>query len=214
MSEATNLVCVPRDEIRNVPGEDFSQGLLLLPAKYVPEARRVGILRSPDPARRGCRVCGQRIGRDEEFLEIVIKKIPNGLPSMGFIHTRQCLPEGQEAPESLSREEWTREWEKIHPQPDPEEQYWQSEYDDDRQDESNSYPQERGIVSELIVHVSTGVERTCPLCEDVQIGRGRFEESCNHLIADHGLKCLHVGSETHFGESVNPGIFTVAVFGK
>jgi hypothetical protein len=46
------------------------------------------------------------------------------------------------------------------------------------------------------------------------LGAGRFEDSCNHLISEHGLRCLHAGSETHFEQSTSPAIATVAVFGK
>jgi len=66
------------------------------------------------------------------------------------------------------------------------------------------------IASEIVVRVSSGEGRPCPLCTGVHLDD--FEEACNHLLS-HSLKCLHVGQET---ESTDKGLWqnTVAVFGK
>jgi hypothetical protein len=52
------------------------------------------------------------------------------------------------------------------------------------------------VAKEFIVYVSTNIGKGCPFegC-DFSIGLERFEQSCNHLIQQHGLKCLHVGQE-------------------
>jgi hypothetical protein len=70
------------------------------------------------------------------------------------------------------------------------------------------------IASEFIIYISTHEEKPCPMeaC-DFWLGRG-FEESCNHLLRDHGLPCLHIGQETRRDNSGNPSHRTVAVFGK
>jgi hypothetical protein len=51
------------------------------------------------------------------------------------------------------------------------------------------------------------------LCRGVSLGGDDFEKGCNHLIQEHGMKCLHVGQESDEGDD---GLwhFTVAVFGK
>jgi hypothetical protein len=71
------------------------------------------------------------------------------------------------------------------------------------------------IAKELMVYVSTDEWKGCPMtgCE-FYMGSGKFEESCNHLLQAHGLKCLHVGQETGEDSSGKPWHKTVAVFGK
>ena len=46
-----------------------------------------------------------------------------------------------------------------------------------------------------VVHVSTNVSGRCDLCTKIVGGSGRFEESVNHYIAEHGYELLHVGQE-------------------
>ena len=71
------------------------------------------------------------------------------------------------------------------------------------------------IATEFIVYVSTNVGRRCPFQDcDTHLGLNQFEESCNHLLQQHGLKCLHVGQETSGLGVDEPFHSTVAVFGK
>jgi hypothetical protein len=65
------------------------------------------------------------------------------------------------------------------------------------------------VVKKVIVRIVSGDSRTCPLCDQSLEG---FEESCNHLLQVHKLKCLHIGQET---EDVNRGLQnTVGIFGR
>ena len=71
------------------------------------------------------------------------------------------------------------------------------------------------LASEIIVMVSSNGDRQCPLCHDFSLdGTKDWEESCNHLLREHGLKCLHVGQETAPSFDGSPYHNTVAVFGK
>lgn len=69
------------------------------------------------------------------------------------------------------------------------------------------------LYSVMIVRVSTYESRRCPFCDYSLDGCENFEEACNHLTQVHSLKCLHVGQETHHGDSGEPWHSTVAVFG-
>jgi len=71
------------------------------------------------------------------------------------------------------------------------------------------------LAKESVVHVSTSVGRPCRIngC-GFFLGLDKFQESCNHLIQQHGLKCLHVGQETSHDNDGKPWQSTVAVFGK
>ena len=71
------------------------------------------------------------------------------------------------------------------------------------------------IATKFIVYVSTNEGTGCPIegC-DFFIGLEKFQESCNHLLQKHGLKCLHVGQETSHDNEGKPWHSTVAVFGK
>jgi hypothetical protein len=66
----------------------------------------------------------------------------------------------------------------------------------------------------VLVKVSTNEGRPCPLCNEHLDGTetSKFELACNHLL-EHGLKVLHVGTETIDGHDGNPWHSTVAVFG-
>ena len=73
-------------------------------------------------------------------------------------------------------------------------------------------------LKEVLVVVQTGIGRTCPIkdCEvylDSTEGFG-FEAACNHMLTDHSLTCVHVGTETEEGHDGNPWHLTVAVFGR
>jgi hypothetical protein len=68
------------------------------------------------------------------------------------------------------------------------------------------------IAEEKIVCIYSNYTKQCPLCS-FMLNYGQFEESCNHLMEAHDLKCLHVGQES--GQSSDgPWANTVAVFGK
>lgn len=209
-----NLVSVPDDEMRSVVTE-YGEILepLLIPAKYADEARQVGIRQSPDKSWRRCRVCQKPISMKEDFLAILIQRRENSPPTKGFMHINECMPRDQEVPESLPLRECRKrqnEYMKLHPElfPMPE-----SDSDESSQSDSDDFNLE-GFHPEM-VHVSTGVKKPCPLCDDVEIGGESFEQSCNHLILGHGLVCLHVGSETHKDEETGfPIHSTVAVFGR
>ncbi len=67
------------------------------------------------------------------------------------------------------------------------------------------------IAKELIIRISSGEGRPCPICYDEQLDT--FETSCEHLLKVHKLKCLHVGQETEAAD-LGPWQNTVAVFGK
>ena len=64
----------------------------------------------------------------------------------------------------------------------------------------------------LIVRVATDESKNCPICDFSLDGIQRFEESCNHLLREHALRCLHVGTETHPGPDGKPWHITVASF--
>ncbi|RLC36330.1 hypothetical protein DRH29_04750 [candidate division Kazan bacterium] len=64
-----------------------------------------------------------------------------------------------------------------------------------------------------VVYVSTGILRRCEYCEE-SVGMGRFGESINHYIQQHGYKLLHVGQETGTDVNGKPFHSTVAVLGK
>jgi hypothetical protein len=229
----SNQLLVPVDELRWWLGDDFGvRGPLLLPSKYVPEARRVGVLIPGDQYPRTCRACGCSI-HHEDSLEIFIERGKGGTLKKCRVHPHECIAPGEEVSGTLSWAEcWIRvhEWQELHPELQEEANHSKSEYEDEmysddyeddgapderddpyEQGNSNSRP---GIATEIIVHVSTAESKVCPICKEVPIGAGQFEHSCNHLISEHGLTCLHVGSETHFETSVSPAIATVAVFGK
>jgi hypothetical protein len=71
------------------------------------------------------------------------------------------------------------------------------------------------VAKETMIHVSTNVQRQCPICRDSGdlMGDDHFEQMCNHLLK-HGLECLHVGQETHRTANGKPWQSTIAVFGK
>jgi len=65
--------------------------------------------------------------------------------------------------------------------------------------------------AKIVVRVSTSEERSCPLCGEDLDGIRRWEDSCQHLLREHGLKVVHVGQESCHSDE---GLFhsTVAVF--
>jgi hypothetical protein len=65
----------------------------------------------------------------------------------------------------------------------------------------------------IMIYVSSNISRMCPLCSESLDGE-RFEDACNHMLAGHGLKCLHVGQETTADREGKPWHMTVAVFGS
>ena len=69
-------------------------------------------------------------------------------------------------------------------------------------------------VDRTVVKLSTNEGRRCPVCNDFLDGidTQKFEEACSHLLK-HGLKCLHVGTETIADSQGKPWHTTVAVFG-
>jgi hypothetical protein len=70
------------------------------------------------------------------------------------------------------------------------------------------------IATKQIVSVRSDTGAPCPLCAGTRLdGHNDFDKACNHLMKDHGLKCLHVGQETH-GDEDKPWYSTVAVFGR
>jgi hypothetical protein len=71
----------------------------------------------------------------------------------------------------------------------------------------------KGIAEQLIVKVSTNEGNPCPLCDYHLDGISRFEEAGRHLMRDHGMVCLHVGTETIMGGNGQPWHTTVAVYG-
>ena len=97
-----NLVFVPNDEMRSLVTEyGFVLYPLLIPAKYVEEARRIGIRRSPDKHARKCRVCQKQITTKEDFLFVLIQRRENSAPTKGYMHAYECVPAGQEVADSL-----------------------------------------------------------------------------------------------------------------
>jgi hypothetical protein len=69
-----NQLLVPKNEIRWwLRDNSRVGGPLLLPSKYVPEARRIGILCPGDQYPRTCRACGEEI-QHEDSLEILIER--------------------------------------------------------------------------------------------------------------------------------------------
>jgi len=70
------------------------------------------------------------------------------------------------------------------------------------------------LASKIIITVSSNVGAGCPLCNDFFMGLEKFDESCNHLMQQHKLKCLHVGQETSHDNDGKPWHSTVAVFGR
>ena len=70
------------------------------------------------------------------------------------------------------------------------------------------------LASKIIVSVSSNIGAGCPLCNsNFFLGLEKFDESCNHLMQQHNLKCLHVGQETSYDNNGKPWHSTVAVFG-
>jgi hypothetical protein len=69
--------------------------------------------------------------------------------------------------------------------------------------------------TEFIIRVSTNESRKCPFdgCDVVLDAMEMFENSCNHMLQDHQLVCLHVGQETVDTDD-GPYQTTVAVFGR
>jgi hypothetical protein len=204
-----NLVVVPNAEMRSIVTE-YGEVLdpYLIPAKYVPEARRVGIHCTPDKHARHCRACREQITTKEDFLAILIQRRDGSPPTKGFLHLYECTPKDQELPNSLSLPEcWARrqEYENDHP-----ELYPQREPDND----GYGYTEDDEPDLPTMVYVSTAVRKLCPFCEEVAIGLDDFEESCNHLISEHGMICLHVGSETDRDDDGALIHSTVAVFSR
>ena len=70
-------------------------------------------------------------------------------------------------------------------------------------------------LKKVVVVVTSEVGRTCPIedCHQLLDGMDHFEEACNHLL-QHGLTCVHVGTQTADGPEGKPWYFTVAVFGE
>lgn len=66
-------------------------------------------------------------------------------------------------------------------------------------------------MAKQLIYISTSVSRGCPICSE-PLDHDRFEDACSHVLG-HGLKCLHVGQETHPGNHGEPWHSTVAVFG-
>lgn len=203
-------VFVPNDEMRATMtdhGEIVNP--LLIPAKYVPEARQSGIRRSPDKHWRRCRACQQQISTKEDFLAVEIQRRSN-CRTKGFLHTYECMPKGQEVPNSLSLPECLKvrqEYMSLHPELFSEREPDSEEYGEDDSDEEDD---ERHIPA--IVHVSTATKKSCPYCDDVELD---FEELCNHPASHHGLVCLHVGQETYREDSTGSLIHsTAAVFAR
>ena len=68
---------------------------------------------------------------------------------------------------------------------------------------------------DLIIRISTESMGGCPLCSGHWLGgKDRFDESCSHLMKQHGLRCLHVGQESGVDGQDRLWQFTVAVFGR
>lgn len=67
------------------------------------------------------------------------------------------------------------------------------------------------VAKELMIYVSTNEGKGCGIdgC-DFWLGLERFQESCNHLLQDHGLNCLHVGQQTTPDSNGSPWHSTVA----
>jgi hypothetical protein len=223
---SANVLFIPRDEVRSILHTDYgkpSVGMpLLIPAKYVPEARRIGIPRPADTYSRYCRACG-KMATGQETLEVRVQREQTGGVVKWRIHNYECIAADQEVQGSVTQpeaQEYIREFREKHPEYYPSENVQDdSEYDYEDGENDRSQNRERWhyrltkTPSEIIVYISRN-ERPCPLCKNVQIGSGLFEESCNHLISAHRLECFYVGSETHVEESVNHGVHTVAVFRK
>ena len=57
--------------------------------------------------------------------------------------------------------------------------------------------------------------RGCPIqdCHELLDGINHFEDACNHLL-QHGLICVHVGTQTDDGPGGQPWHLTIAVFGE
>jgi len=224
---SSKLIFIPRDEVRNIIHTGYGKPIvgmpLLIPAKYVPEARRVGIFRPADTPSRYCRACG-KMATGEDTLEVRVRREQAGVVVKWRIHNYECIAADQEVPESMSQseyQEYIRKWLEDHPEyvepasvHDDDVEYDYEDGDPDRpQEEKRWHYRLTKTPSEIIVYIGRN-ERQCPLCKDVQIGSGLFEQSCNHLISAHRLECFYVGPETHVEGSVNRGIHTVAVFRK
>jgi hypothetical protein len=72
------------------------------------------------------------------------------------------------------------------------------------------------LAKQIIRRISTNETVSCKLCDFTPYGGSgaAFDDVCNHLMKEHGLKCLHVGQETTHGTDSQPWHSTVAVFGK
>lgn len=64
-----------------------------------------------------------------------------------------------------------------------------------------------------IVHISSNITRTCPVCRNRMLGADRWEDSVNHVLG-HGWKLLHVGGERDEDSSGKTIHHTVAVLGR
>jgi hypothetical protein len=72
------------------------------------------------------------------------------------------------------------------------------------------------VAKEQMYRISTNERVDCPVCQFTTYGGDAvaFSDVCNHILREHGLKCLHVGQETTSGSNGGPYHYTVAVFGK
>jgi hypothetical protein len=71
------------------------------------------------------------------------------------------------------------------------------------------------VAKDLIVYLKTGIGERCPIAGcNFLLGGEKFQQSCNHLLQEHGLNCLHVGQETNRDSNGELWQHTVAVFGK
>ena len=70
-------------------------------------------------------------------------------------------------------------------------------------------------LKKVVVLVTSEVTRTCPIenCHRLLDGIDHFEDACNHLL-QHGLTCVHVGTQTDEGPNGQAWHVTIAVFGE
>lgn len=100
-----DTVYVSFGDVRGIPSEKGSHQFQhwLLPAASVAEARAKGQMVSR-PGTPVCRVCGDRIGK--EFPKVIaFFSCGYGDRRKAYLHVHECLPLGQEAPNTLTHRE-------------------------------------------------------------------------------------------------------------